>query len=55
MPPKPEVSSLPVALVTGSRTGLGKFIAQALAAKGYRVVGCSRHPTGWSAEGYEHI
>jgi 3-oxoacyl-[acyl-carrier protein] reductase len=55
MPPKPKVSDAPVALVTGSRTGLGKFIAQALAAKGYRVVGCSRHPAGWTAEGYEHI
>lgn len=55
MPPKPEVSGTPVALVTGSRAGLGKFIAQALAAKGIRVVGCSRRQPDWTADGYEHI
>ena len=55
MPPKLEVSATPVALVTGSRAGLGKFIAHALAAKGFRVVGCSRHQPDWTVDGYEHI
>jgi 3-oxoacyl-[acyl-carrier protein] reductase len=51
----PEVSERPVALVTGSRTGLGRFIAHALAAKGFRVVGCSRRQPDWILEGYEHL
>jgi 3-oxoacyl-[acyl-carrier protein] reductase len=48
-------SEQPVALVTGSRTGLGKFIAESLAGRGYRVVGCSRQPAEWTIEGYEHV
>jgi 3-oxoacyl-[acyl-carrier protein] reductase len=49
------ISEQRVALVTGSRTGLGKFIAQALVARGYRVVGCSRQPADWSLDRYEHV
>ncbi|MFQ3661254.1 MAG: SDR family oxidoreductase [Chloroflexaceae bacterium] len=44
-----------VALVTGSRKGLGKFIAQQLLDRGYRVVGCSREPADWEREGYWHL
>ena len=44
-----------VALVTGSRKGLGKFIAQQLIACGYAVFGCSRTPSDWTLEGYHHI
>jgi len=54
-PPKPEVTQTPVALVTGSRTGLGRFIAQSLIQRGYRVVGCSRGEADWTLDGYEHI
>jgi 3-oxoacyl-[acyl-carrier protein] reductase len=53
--PKSEVSQTPVALVTGSRTGLGKFIAQSLVQRGYRVVGCSRAEPDWTLDGYEHV
>jgi 3-oxoacyl-[acyl-carrier protein] reductase len=52
---KPEISQTPVALVTGSRTGLGKFVAQLLVQRGYRVVGCSRGEPDWTLDGYEHI
>lgn len=45
----------PVALVTGSRKGLGKFIAQQLVARGYLVVGCSRASADWTLDGYHHI
>ena len=41
--------------MTGSRTGLGKFIAQALVERGFRVIGCSRQRPDWSLNGYEHI
>lgn len=44
-----------VALVTGSRKGLGKFIAEQLLDRGYLVVGCSREPADWEREGYWHI
>ncbi len=44
-----------VALVTGARKGIGKFLAGHLLAQGYRVVGCSRNPAEWSAENYLHV
>lgn len=34
----------PVALVTGASSGIGKVMAEALAAHGHRVFGTSRHP-----------
>jgi len=43
-----------IALVTGSRTGLGKFVAHELAARGFHVIGCSRHAPDWVLKGYEH-
>ncbi len=50
-----EVSETPVALVTGTRAGLGKFIAESLVERGYRVIGCSRNEAGWSLDGFEHL
>jgi 3-oxoacyl-[acyl-carrier protein] reductase len=44
-----------VALVTGSRKGIGRHLAEHLAASGYRVVGCSREPADWTADRYEHV
>jgi 3-oxoacyl-[acyl-carrier protein] reductase len=49
-----EVKDQPVALVTGSGRGIGRQIAGHLVARGYSVVGCSRHPVDWELEGYEH-
>ncbi len=43
----------PVALVTGARTGIGRFLSEHLLGKGYRVVGCSRNPADWQAEGFD--
>jgi 3-oxoacyl-[acyl-carrier protein] reductase len=48
-------SGKPVAIVTGSRAGLGKSIAQALVARGYLVVGCARNTAEWTLPGYEHF
>ena len=45
----------PVTLVTGTRKGLGRFLAQYYAGKGHQVVGCSRRGIDWSAENYEHV
>ena len=44
-----------VALVTGARRGLGRFLCEHLIGRGYRVVGCSREAADWQAEGFEHL
>lgn len=44
-----------VALVTGSRKGIGRHLAEHLVRAGYRVVGCSRKEADWTLEGYEHV
>ncbi len=44
-----------VALVTGARKGIGRHIAEHLAARGYAVVGCSRGAADWSVPSYEHV
>ena len=41
--------------MTGSRTGLGAFIARELVLAGYRVFGCSRGANGWEMHGYTHL
>jgi 3-oxoacyl-[acyl-carrier protein] reductase len=48
-------SDKPVALVTGSRKGLGKYLATELIRCGYQVVGCSRAAADWTFENYCHI
>jgi 3-oxoacyl-[acyl-carrier protein] reductase len=45
----------PVTLVTGTRTGLGRFIAEYYLHQGHFVVGCSRGETDLRAERYQHF
>jgi len=49
----PEASE-EVVLVTGTRRGIGRHLAERFVGRGARVVGCSRGPAGWQADGYEH-
>src|SRR5690349_10553786 len=49
------ISARPVALVTGSRVGLGKHISQRLTKQGFRVVGCSRGLADWTDADYQHV
>lgn len=44
----------PVTLVTGSRKGIGKYLAEHYVRQGHRVVGCSRNPADWTLSGYCH-
>lgn len=43
-----------VLLITGARKGIGRFLAEYYAARGYRVEGCSRRPSEWQGENYRH-
>ena len=42
-------------LITGSRKGIGKYLAQYYAAKGYLVFGCSRGDADFTLENYHHF
>jgi 3-oxoacyl-[acyl-carrier protein] reductase len=46
-----------VALVTGTRTGVGRFLVRALLERAYTVVGCSRKALDWTppSERYVHF
>jgi 3-oxoacyl-[acyl-carrier protein] reductase len=44
----------PVTVITGTRRGIGKFLAQYYAQRGHHVVGCSRQEVDWALDGYDH-
>jgi len=44
-----------IVLITGTRRGIGRYLAEHFAGKGARVVGCSREPIDWQLEGYTHV
>lgn len=43
-----------VVLITGSRKGIGRFLAEHFVRKGAMVEGCSRQPAEWELENYTH-
>jgi 3-oxoacyl-[acyl-carrier protein] reductase len=45
----------PVTLITGTRVGIGKFLAEHYVRCGHHVIGCSRGSVEWALEGYEHF
>jgi 3-oxoacyl-[acyl-carrier protein] reductase len=45
----------PVTLITGTRKGIGRFLAEQYLARGHRVYGCSRGPSPFEADRYEHF
>ncbi len=49
------MSENPVMLITGTRKGIGRYLAHFFVERGFLVVGCSRETPEWSLEGYEHI
>ncbi|MEO7359688.1 MAG: SDR family oxidoreductase [Gemmatimonadaceae bacterium] len=46
--------SKPVTLITGTRKGIGQFLAHHYVRLGHTVIGCSRTPPEWQLEGYTH-
>jgi len=44
-----------VALVTGSRKGIGEYLAKWFIKRGYVTVGCSRQEPSWTIDGYTHF
>lgn len=45
----------PITLITGTRKGIGKFLAEHYVRKGHHVIGCSRSNPEWSLEHYDHF
>lgn len=45
----------PVTLITGTRKGIGRHLAEHYLAHGHRVVGCSREPSDLVHERYRHV
>ncbi len=45
----------PVTLITGTRKGIGRHLAEHFLAKGHRVVGCSRQPVDLHQPLYRHF
>lgn len=48
-------SDTKVAMVTGSRQGIGRYVAEQLVAAGCSVVGCSLQPAEWTLANYTHL
>jgi 3-oxoacyl-[acyl-carrier protein] reductase len=48
------VQNKKIILITGSRKGIGKYLAEYYSSKGYYVIGCSREPVDYSLPGYTH-
>jgi 3-oxoacyl-[acyl-carrier protein] reductase len=49
-----SVSDRPVMLITGTRKGIGRFLAEHYLSKGYLVEGCSRGEVDLGDAGYRH-
>ncbi len=49
------MSEAPITLITGSRKGIGRYLAEYYVAKGHVVFGCSRGQPDWTLPGYTHI
>lgn len=47
--------SAPVTLITGTRKGIGRYLAEHYCGLGHTVYGCSRGEPDWEREGYVHL
>lgn len=44
-----------IMIITGTRRGIGRFLARYYGQRGFRVIGCSRQPMDEPMDGYEHF
>ena len=44
-----------VMLITGTRQGIGRYLAEYYVSQGFVVIGCSRKPTDFQFDRYEHF
>ncbi len=44
-----------VILITGTSRGIGKYLSQYYAQKGFQVIGCSRSPSDLALDNYQHF
>lgn len=44
-----------VFLITGTRKGIGEYLAKYYLSKGMHVIGCSRSNVDWQSDNYEHF
>jgi 3-oxoacyl-[acyl-carrier protein] reductase len=47
--------STPVTVITGTRKGIGRALAEHYLGQGHTVIGCSRSAADWQAPGYSHF
>lgn len=52
---KNQNTTSPVILITGSRKGIGKYLATYYLEKGFQVIGCSREPSEIESKQYRHF
>lgn len=45
----------PVTVITGTRKGIGRCLAEHYVRRGHVVIGCSRQESDWTLDGYEHV
>jgi 3-oxoacyl-[acyl-carrier protein] reductase len=45
----------PITLITGTRKGIGKYLASYYVDRGHIVIGCSRSPIDWKINHYTHL
>ena len=43
-----------VIIITGTRKGIGKYLAEYYVEKGFQVIGCSRTTIDYELENYQH-
>lgn len=51
----PRDDTPPVTVITGSRKGIGMFLAQHYVKRGHHVIGVSRGAADWTLDGYTHF
>jgi 3-oxoacyl-[acyl-carrier protein] reductase len=44
-----------VTLITGTRKGIGRYLAEHYVNAGHRVIGCSRQSADWQHDAYTHV